>query len=440
MTSDGRRIIKYCLLGEIIGLLCLIAACAEKSQQAIPTLTLSPTHGITQSQVPKSGVKSATFTAIPPSPTSRLSTTITQTPTFVRASTSTPENTETQQVIQRQWISILTEIPPETALQGALVLENNPGDVYFLDLEDFSRHTFPATSNAGVGGFTASPDRKWLAYIESVPDERGYTQSLLLRLINASGQRNMLSYWVANWQMIVGWLDNQKLALWLPGRPNGAITVLNPFTGHWQEILPTFPIFDDNLFNHYGPTAVLYDSTLYYAVYEGGLSNGSSLSLWDVQAGKILWQERTNGHSPAWSPDGKQFAVTIDGVIYTVNLVGQETEIFDIADTEIPYSKWSNIGQLNWSPDGTNIAVWLGDHQRLAIINVLTKQATDLCIENNSIWSSSPIWSPDGQYLAIATSRDVDRYSRQTLIVDIRKSIAYKVADDIGPAAWLKKP
>lgn len=335
-------------------------------------------------------------------------------------------------VFQRQCIEI-GQKPENADIPGVLTLFGWEKGVYFLDLKDFTRHAFPVTSDAYVDryGYFRSPDGKWLAYLEAYPDERGYLQSVKLRLINAYGQRNLLSYWVADWQSILGWIDKDRLMVSLPGRPEGAVTIFEPFTGRWWDFSPSLSNYDK--FNK----QAFYDPTLSYAVYQD--KNYHEI-LWDIQAQKILWKKDVKGRSdPSWSPDGKQFVLPFGDTLLLITREGREFPLLDLGDAGIPYSNWSAIEKLSWSPDGSRIAVWLGDPPILMVINVAARQVTDLCI-TGSVLPLAPIWSTDGQYLAVDAGSKEWWYQPDAVILSLADGYAFRVAEDVSPVGWLNKP
>ncbi len=428
-------LIKFILVTiSFIAIYSILTACTKifSNNTAAPTSFLSP---------PRSNLPITTFTGAQELlPTGTFEPITSKTPTITPSAipTSTPSETEATSSFSfhRQCIEVLNG-HPQTSLPGVLVLDNSRTGIYFLNMTDYTRHTFPITP----GGFlpslrsAVSPDGKWLAYLESFVDEHGNWNSLKLRLINADGLRKILPYWIPDWQAINAWLDNEHLILSLPDRPPGAVIVLNVFSGQWYEFSPILPNIKISDYFYLYPT-VFYDPTLSFAVYSG--FNIEYLA--DIETQKVLWHKDVDEFSPAWSPIGKQFLVSVNHRLLLINTTGSETLILDLVNTDIPFTDWSDIGNMSWSPDGSKIAVWLGNPPRLGIIDMITKKIKDLCITGVYYPSSSLIWSTDGQYIAITEKSDNWGFSSDFVIVSLFEGYAYRIAEDVTPIGWLINP
>jgi len=137
-----------------------------------------------------------------------------------------------------------------------------------------------------------------------------------------------------------------------------------------------------------------------------------------------------------------------------VNKDGNVTRLTYLADE---FDDFSLSGYV-WSPDGTNIAMWLSAVPnaysdlpskysgvfRLAIFNVPTKQLTSYCVPGfNEL--AKIVWSPDGQQLLVSawnmekSNKTVNpiRTIYDTVLVDLSKGYAVKIADETVPIGWL---
>ena len=107
-----------------------------------------------------------------------------------------------------------------------------------------------------IGDFVPSPDRKWVAYTaETYTKTRqryDYSRyyyyfdnyrlnSLTLEVQNAEGRKLDMSYWMVDWQYILGWLDNRHLVLSISKYPAGSVVICNPFTMEWKVFTPSLP-------------------------------------------------------------------------------------------------------------------------------------------------------------------------------------------------------
>lgn len=61
-----------------------------------------------------------------------------------------------------------------------------------------------------------------------------------------------MSYWLLDWQYLIGWQDNQRLIIAAPGYPAGNFLILNPFTRQ-KEVLS----IDLNWTETYWDTAII---------------------------------------------------------------------------------------------------------------------------------------------------------------------------------------
>jgi hypothetical protein len=363
-----------------------------------------------------------------------------------------PSSTPSIQLVEPLCMQIEDELRPDTALRGSLILFSRLFK-HILDLRTMNLRAFPISPDAIIRDYPPeviahSPDREYLAYVEIFLED-GRWKYRRLRLLDATGNRHDLSYWSVDWQWVLGWIDNNRLAIAIPGRPDGAVTVLNPFTGVWSEILPEFPppAAASILYPRWTfPIVVFYDPSLTHVAYPIG-EHGEGVVLYDLQADSIIWEGKTpdrywvfKSHTLEWSPDGNNLAVVVQAIDGTDQLIlvdpdGSSKTL--LWASRITPGAFSIIENIAWSPNGKYIAGWLGTDifgdSSLVLIDVEAETVFDLC--TSTAYDSLPIWSPDGSQIAIEVREE---YSRgHTLIIDLNEGYAFKVADDLAPVGWL---
>ena len=148
--------------------------------------------------------------------------------------------------------------------------------------------------------------------------------------------------------------------------------------------------------------------------------------------------------SPAWSPDGKQFAYT--NVNWKLLKFGLYLGTFGEEDAE----RITNYGYPAWSPDGSEIACSVA-HQlgaRLMFINVRTRAVEQPLPNKALLWQFGPCWSAAGDRLALTGNkhpipvileRDLhDAWmDKSTIFIVNRDGTGLKqLVDEAGPDAW----
>jgi Tol biopolymer transport system component len=206
----------------------------------------------------------------------------------------------------------------------------------------------------------------------------------------------------------------------------------------------------------WGETA--YDPTLTRVIYLGNETpQGIPYILWDMQKHSALATLYTTSFPiPRWSPDGTHFAVASS---LLGNQTGFELYLMDRDGRQITpltnfsafYGGLDEIGDLSWSPDGRYIAFWLSiasakqTPEHLAILDTTTDQVTDYCVPGTSETSRasdshdvSIVWSPNSQQLAVRYQPDYQ--TSRTTLVDISRSYAFQISDNLEPVGWLASP
>ena len=103
-------------------------------------------------------------------------------------------------------------------------------------------------------------------------------------------------------------------------------------------------------------------------------------------------------HSPAWSPDGRQFAYIASDVVWIRDLNRSNARV--VASDAF----WD--GGLTWSPDGTKLAFTHHEDEVASIRIVRIGTASEEVLADAAGQESHPRWSPDGQRILYYTTTD----------------------------------
>ena len=338
--------------------------------------------------------------------------------------------------------------PPRTAnLSGQLVLWG-PQSFFF----DFENRTFRVIPNKR-GDFTVSPDGTWLAYYEvSASSPTG----MWLTIENAEGQQKrvpMQPDW--DWGIIMRWLDNRRFAYNIWDRnsitPIYPVVIIDPFTGVTQELASDYPNLKPKVLGmagtpHFIYSTVVYDSSLDLVIYPETNSEGDFVVLWDRQNQKALAKLRdlnNFSHTPLWLPDGSQFVVAIRNTWendewFSINREGEIHQLTQFGN----FLTHTDIESSSISPNGRYLAFWMQvepssfSGYNLAILDLETHFVTDYCIPGSSGATGEPIWSPDSQYIVIASDEVTNTH--QVVLIAPFDGWAARIADDFIPRGWMK--
>jgi hypothetical protein len=353
-------------------------------------------------------------------------------------------------ILTHQCLEVAPKLPPDVQPQGMLVLEEEHS--FLLDLTTGLKTSL----TDGKGRFKASPDGKWLAS-RYVDDDN----NLWLSVDMPNGKREKLFPWDDDWFLLGGWLDNNHV--WISHYEETLLTVINPFSGEHQEVIPDFPGIEtaSQLGERFalGASTVLYDSSMNLAVYPRLEEDGYVyVVLWDRQTNHILAKvkdiSKSFSYHPIWSLDQKEVYVAVanrrnspDNVTDNIFGLGQDGRVRQLTNFEDFYDG-AYIGKMALSPDGEKIAFWVALYpssykdQQLVVLDLETQQVINYCVSGSYLSDApSPVWSLDSRYLAVQ-----NRYEpnvARILLVDTQQEWVLQIAElmpDGWPAGWLVSP
>lgn len=133
----------------------------------------------------------------------------------------------------------------------------------------------------------------------------------------------------------------------------------------------------------------------------GMAADDSVIYVWDRQTDEIreLRGHRSSVWSVAWSPDGEQLAS---------GGIGGEIHIWDIATGEVmrTFDAGNHVGSVGWSPDGELLAACVMEQYLQVWKSADGESLTRVKLDTWDTGNSSQLsWHPDGEQLAISTTR-----------------------------------
>ncbi|MBI5953583.1 MAG: hypothetical protein HY865_18155 [Chloroflexi bacterium] len=318
-------------------------------------------------------------------------------------------------------IPIEDEIPADLSFSGSWI--RNDEAPYLEYLNEGSTYTVPLEGkglfSTDKDDFAISPDGKYLAYIDKYIDPvRHDMEKRILRIIKSSGHVLSMNYWAVDWQWIIGWVDNQHLALSI----GKEVAVLNPFTGEWKKFESPKWLSEDSKYYSFPYIYVdtprySYAPTLNWLLLE---TDHRTLEVRDMQSGELIWN--VDGYvEPVWSGDGSTLALMTTESIALITKEGR-TSKFHIPDMDINYFHNTGI-----SPNGQKLISSSSYPDEIFIFDFDERKISKVCNRGYSAgwYPSLPPWSPDSRFV-VQSIRD-SHYDPFDLLVDTQQMRAYKL-------------
>ncbi len=403
MKFHNRHIRTHLVLWTI--LISLVSSCTLKLERLDRPLVTMP---------PPATLPVITDTATPP-------------PTIEIIPTSTPQATVD---LLEECIPVEEKMPDDLNLSGIWV--RNRGRPYLETMDGRMAYGVPLRGggifSTSQSDMAVSPDGRYLAYIDSYLDDTGKrTDRRILRIISSSGHSLPMDYWIIDWQWLIGWMDNQHIAI-LTG--NRELLLLEPFTGKWEKLQQP-PWLGNIDYYYYGYQGPFYSPGLEAVL----IQSGPVFELRDVQSGKTI--HRGDGYLNPWDLDWSANGSTLAiGLGKSLNVITGDQQVI-----ELDASKF-DIDSVNYprlSPDGQKLvftSYWSG---KLFLFDIKQFEIRKLCSDEFNYWENA-VWSPDGRFVV----QEADPlYSDQLdLLIDTQQLHAYKLPSGQYQhrLVWLAEP
>ncbi|MFL6292563.1 MAG: hypothetical protein ACJ759_16850, partial [Thermoanaerobaculia bacterium] len=114
------------------------------------------------------------------------------------------------------------------------------------------------------------------------------------------------------------------------------------------------------------------------------------------------------GYNPAWSPDGRELAVAMEGIVDPAMRKGMSEILrIDVATGRKRVLVDDDGVQPSWSPHGLRIAYWgvPADSARRILWTVPVDGGKPLQVLDDGALNWNPVWSPDGAWLYFGSDR-----------------------------------
>ncbi len=358
---------------------------------------------------------------------------ITDTPTSPPTveSISTPTTQATADLSLEECIPLEESMPADLNLSGIWV--RNSGTPYLEPMDGHTAYGVPLRGggifSTSRGDMAISPDGRYLAYIDSYLDDTGKrTKSRILRIINSSGHSLSMDYWTIDWQWLIGWIDNQHIAIFTGHKE---ILVLEPFTGRWERLQK--PSWLESIdYDYYGNDGPFYSPSLDRILIKPDYSN---FELRDFQTGQTIYKGNgyLDGWNLDWSADGSTLAIGSEKFLQVITKNQQRIEL-DASKFGI-----NSVNYPKLSPDGQKLVFTSDWSGKLFLFDIKQLEITKLCTDEFNFLTEA-VWSPDGRFVVQETYKS--SFDQFDLLIDTQQLRAYKLTSGQYQhrLVWLAEP
>lgn len=259
--------------------------------------------------------------------------------------------------------------------------------------------SLPPAPGEEISGAAWSHDRQWVAFRRGSGSQSG---GLWVADTVGGAPRHLVGD--VGWSPWV-WSPIQDQLVYVLGRD---VTLSDAATGHETDLGTTVGATDSE---GYAVHALVWSPDGTRIAYDGGPGAGSVYSI-DVTSGEhTLLVRRPSGTGSIqdidWSPDGSHLAISYGDALYLANADGSDTRLLDRGLAGGQWPVWHpglSVGTV-WSPVGTRLAYTKHsgpDHRELQVWTASVDGSAPSLVTSHCCVSDggAPVWSPDGSQIA----------------------------------------
>jgi hypothetical protein len=382
---------------------------------------------------------------------------------------SSATSTLLQGAAQKQCLKITTASRSEIRSVDNLILFDRKGGIaYFWNSARDNQIYLPLRQGSRVVDPSVSPDHKYVLYYDAGSGKDW-------KSVIADSDARVIWNEIKTSFQVYGWFDSHRL--WdfeTEQNAPGKFFLVDPFNNTKQKLMADFPSMNINLGNSFWSLPeTVYDPNLKRVVYAacidrcpaipGDVGSGFAVVMYNMETDKVVTSLLTQndfGMNPLWLPDGSAFIMAANifsenSTEYEFFSVSRDGNIRQISHLREYLSNYEIAMNYTLSPDGRFLAFWLNDQPtpsvdgKLAILDLHNGNLMDYCISGAS-WNNapfinnylSPVWSPDGEQLAIMSPNPELSGASQISLINLVNGTATRIVDmnNVIPIGWMQAP